>query len=433
MAKHRDPQVRRASAYGQARRIPRSPKHPFQLRTRPFQIQPFMLSPVLPGETLKNLVMQSRCVSKPLVHPLVGWWCEYYFFYVKLRDIEYHLGQDFVTAMVTTPGTYNPAPLQAAADPKYYHPGGTPWVKYAMGTIVEYFFRDETENWNDFLIDGVPIAQFKHKSWMDSLTLDEKLRPALAGHDLNLDANADGKISAKEVDEGMAQWQALRDAGLETLDYEDWLATFGQSIDEADNSFNERKPEMVRYWSQWQYPTNTVDPSNGTPRSAVSFVNAFRADKDRLFKEPGFLIGLTVQRPKVYIKDAKGSLASFMETLENWMPALSHENYEKAFKQFAGAAGPMPNRFGAPGAYKAYWVDFRDLLVYGDQFLNFAPDATSSALNFAGATGKTRYPTAADIDTLFVDPAKNYFETDGVVDLTIMGRQRDRTPGQNVM
>lgn len=433
MVKHRDPKLRRASAYGIARRIPRSPKHPFQLRTRPFQIQPFMLSPVLPGETLKNLVLQSRVVSKPLVHPLIGWWCEYYFFYVKLRDIEYHLGSDFVTPMVTTPGSYNPAPLRAAADAKYYHAGGnTPWIKYAMGTCVEYFFRDEGENWNDFLVDGVPLAQFKHKSWMDSLTLDENRRVALAGHDYDLDANADGKISAQEVEYGMQHWQALRDAGLETLDYEDWIRTFGVQVEEEPDSFNERKPEMIRYWSQWQYPTNTVDPSNGTPRSAVSFVNAFRADKDRLFKEPGFIIGLTIQRPKVYIKDAKGSLAGFMETLENWMPALSHEQYEKAFKRFDGNAGPMPNRFGT-SPYKAYWVDFRDLLVHGDQFLNFAPDAASSALNFAAASGKTRYPTAADIDTLFVDPAKNYFESDGVVDVTIMGRQRDRTPGQNVL
>ena len=122
-----------------------------------------------------------------------------------------------------------------------------------------------------------------------------------------------------------------------------------------------------------------------------------------------------------------------METLENWMPALSHENYEKAFKQFAGTAGPFPNKFGTGPSYKAYWIDFRDLLMYGDQFLNFAPDSAASALNFAAATGKTRYPTGADIDTLFVDSAKNWFETDGVVDLTIMGRQRDRTQGQNVM
>ena len=76
MAKYRDPKVRVASAYGNARRIARNPSFPFQLRTRPFQVQPFMAAPVLPGETLKSLVTMSRVVTKPLANPLIGWWCE---------------------------------------------------------------------------------------------------------------------------------------------------------------------------------------------------------------------------------------------------------------------------------------------------------------------------------------------------------------------
>ena len=87
MAKFRGPKVQRARPYAGQRRVTRSPKHPFQLRTKPFQIQPFLLSPVLPGGTLSNLVLQSRVVSKPLKHALMGWWCEYYFFYVKPKDI----------------------------------------------------------------------------------------------------------------------------------------------------------------------------------------------------------------------------------------------------------------------------------------------------------------------------------------------------------
>ena len=41
-------------------RTMRSPKHTFNLVTRPWQIQPFMIAPVLPGETLKSLTMQAR-------------------------------------------------------------------------------------------------------------------------------------------------------------------------------------------------------------------------------------------------------------------------------------------------------------------------------------------------------------------------------------
>jgi hypothetical protein len=72
---------------GKSRRIPRNPQHRFYLETRPWQIQPFLIAPVLPGETMKNLLLQSRVVSDPLLASLTGWFCEYYFFYCKHRDL----------------------------------------------------------------------------------------------------------------------------------------------------------------------------------------------------------------------------------------------------------------------------------------------------------------------------------------------------------
>ena len=91
MAKYKDPKVQVPRPYKGVKRVMRNPAHPWQLRTRPYQIQPCMISPVLPGETLKNLVGMSRVVTKPIANPLIGWWCEYYVFYVRLRDIEFHL------------------------------------------------------------------------------------------------------------------------------------------------------------------------------------------------------------------------------------------------------------------------------------------------------------------------------------------------------
>ena len=65
----------------------RSPQHTWALKQRPFVITPFLLAPVLPGETFKTGVMQARCVSDPLstsrFSSIVGWWLEHYFFYVK--------------------------------------------------------------------------------------------------------------------------------------------------------------------------------------------------------------------------------------------------------------------------------------------------------------------------------------------------------------
>ena len=41
-----------------------------------------------------------------------------------------------------------------------------------------------------------------------------------------MDLNADGKVTVQESLNAMEHWQALRDAGLENMDYEDWIRTF---------------------------------------------------------------------------------------------------------------------------------------------------------------------------------------------------------------
>ena len=87
----------------------------------------------------------------------------------------------------------------------------------------------------------------------------------------------------------------------------------------------------------------------------------------------------------------------------------------------------MANKIGV-SPFEAYWVDLRDLYVHGDQFVNFAIDAKSSAVSTITATGGNRYPSAADIDALFTG-ADKYIQQDGVINLTIAGRQVDQTRG----
>lgn len=437
MAKYRDPKVRVARGYQGVKRTPRNPKHTFNLRTKPFEIQPFMISPVLPGETLNNLVHQSRVVTRPLKNRLIGWWTEYMYFYVKLKDIQAHLEgpnmTGFVDEMVTSPSTYDHTALREGASAVYYHhAGATPWVKYALQTIVEYYFRDQGEDW-DVAVSaaGLPLAQYAGKTWFDSLTMADEKR---TDRDMDLDLNNDGNLTATELETGLSQWQALRDAGLETLDYEDWLRTFGVAApEEVPESFNRYRPELIRSYRDWAFPTNTVEPTTGVPSSAVSWVCAFSADKNRRFMEPGFIVGLTVSKPKVYIKDQAGALASNLETLEHFLPALSHKQWERGFKQFAGNEGPFAGKFDADntppvGTPQGYWIDLRDLFMYGDQFLNYAPDAVGGALSVLTPAGASRYPTATEIDGLFAGDDK-YIETDGVCTLNIMGRQVDHTPG----
>ena len=73
---------------GKTGRNLRRPVYRFQLKTKPWQLQPFMIAPVLPGETLKNGLFQSRVISDPLKHRLLGAHKEYWFFYVRLRDLQ---------------------------------------------------------------------------------------------------------------------------------------------------------------------------------------------------------------------------------------------------------------------------------------------------------------------------------------------------------
>ena len=83
MATTRDPRVMRAPALQEKRQL-RRPVHRFNLVTRPFAVTPAMIAPVLPGETLKNALFQSRVLTDPLKPNmrLTGWWCEYMLFCV---------------------------------------------------------------------------------------------------------------------------------------------------------------------------------------------------------------------------------------------------------------------------------------------------------------------------------------------------------------
>ena len=54
----------------------RAPHTNFHIKTRPWQIQPFCIFPVLPGETMQNAMWKSRVVSDPVKNRLIGWWKE---------------------------------------------------------------------------------------------------------------------------------------------------------------------------------------------------------------------------------------------------------------------------------------------------------------------------------------------------------------------
>ena len=116
----------------------RSPQHTWAVKQRPFVITPFMIAPVLPGETFKSGVMQARAVSDPLAQSrfssITGWWLEHYVFYVKHSHMP---GGETFKEMMINPAAVTTGQNDATVSSFWYHPGsGINWVKQCMKPAV---------------------------------------------------------------------------------------------------------------------------------------------------------------------------------------------------------------------------------------------------------------------------------------------------------
>lgn len=405
------------------RRVNRNPKHPFRLKHKPWQLQPFLCAPVLPGETMENLLVQSRAVSSPILDPICGWWLEYYFFYVKLQDLD---ARADLIEMIIDPDNADVAALKTSAIEtwSYTAEGGIPWSKLCTKRVVEEYFRNEGETWNTAAIDNVPlISIYDEKSnWAQSLIMTDNLDAV----DVSISTATDNAFTMSEWEAAFREYATLKQHGLTKMTWEDYLVSNGVNAGAAAEA---HKPELLRYVREWQYPSNTIDPTNGAPRSALSWAVAERADKARFFAEPGFILGLTCARPKVYLRGQAGSAAGFMANAAMWMPPANADDAWASLQKHVTTSGSGP----APGITDAqgYVWDMKDLLLYGEQFLNFDPtsEAGASLVDLPNATGGQQYVDEGDIDSIFVSGSADTIRQDGVVHLTIRGRQRDTTPG----
>ncbi len=398
----------------------RKPRHTHQIQHRPWEITPFMIAPVLPGETLKNLLLQARVVTDPIQNPLVGWHIEYYYFYVKHRDLAAR--QALMDLMMTN------APLTALNAPakwETYHSAGSPdFTQMCLDRVTETYFRDEGEA----ILAGtygnnIPLASIAQDTWLDSAkraSVNPGVDPKFPGSKPQEPDDIVPGFSA-----AYTQWEFMKQEKLTDLTYEDFLRTYGVKGAAVEQVLQENKPELIRYVRDWSYPTNTVDPVSGTPASAVSWAVAERADKDRFFSEPGFICGYSVARPKVYLKLQKGSGVDMLTDAYSWLPAVLSDDPYTSLRQFANNAGPLQ---GNVSDAAGYWVDVRDLFIYGDQFMNYNPvDPGKSSVNLPTADLQKRYTTAADSANLFKDANKQLVKQDGVTQLQILGRLIDET------
>lgn len=397
-------------------RVLRNPKHNFAIRQRPFEITPFLIAPVLPGETMKNLLIQSRAVTDPIKSPLIGWWMEYFIFYVKHRAMAGSATfQRMMLDTTTSLAAYRDA---TGTQWTYVADDDVDWTTQCLTAVVNEFFRDDGEVSGDYVITaGRPAARINQEAWWQSVVDRTTILDAI---DPVIDQTPTADIKASQIELALRQYEFLRANSLTNMDYEDYLRTFGirKEITEVN------VPELLRYVREWQYPSNTINSSTGVPTSAVSWAVAERADKDRFFPEPGFIFGVTVARPKVYLQAQTGAAVGMLDDAYAWLPAIMNDDPATSLKEITANNGPFQ------ATTHNYVVDLRDLFLWGDQFINFDPastDANIIGLPNAALTNK-KYPASADADELFVaaSPA-NQVRQDGVVSLSILGRQVDKT------
>jgi len=421
-------------------RVLRNPTHNWNVRHRPWQLQPVMIAPVLAGETLKNLLMQARVVSDPVKNPLIGMHLEYYMYYIPLRALSAKLqaaDEEQVGTVTDRTAIENmlidpTAPMvgsiyatAAAAAALYEYDMGAEggnnvhWLRACTDYVAEYHFRDEGDN--PAKVDDLPLVKLTGNSWLDSVYAADEL----PDNTVPVDVGGTDSFSLEEFSESYKAYLLANSLTMVELTFEDYLETFGERPRRKDPL----APELLMRARHWSYPSNTIGTSGddlGVPSSALSWSVNERLDKQFRFHEPGFIVGFTVVRPKIYLKAQRTYAATMLADALAWMPAALKESVELSIKRVATGTGPL----GGTGyrTTKDYFVDLRDLFVYGDQFVNFALTETDAAI-IAGphasdqANAGTKYPASTDLDLLFVNASPlNKIRQDGVVSLKIMGR-----------
>lgn len=398
--------IRTLSSAPPTSRVGRYPKHTFMAKEMPFTAQPIFLARVLPGETLKNMKFESRVITDPIHNSIIGWKKEYFVFYVRVTD----LLNDAIKDMFVDPTNAEIAGLDEAANkPRTYTAkGAIDWMGLCLDRVVETYFRDEGETASAYATAaGDRIVQIRQTSFLDSLT--------------DKDAMPEGDAIAGATDMGdlerlMNAFEMARSLGLADMTYEDFLRSYGIAIPNKD----EGKPELLANFSEFVYPSNTIDPTTGTPSSACSWVFNTAQRDPKFFKEPGFVIGISVTRPKVYFSGLAGLAAGFAQRAWDWMPGYLRDMPETALKRFTAGTGPLGDRLLDTDDY---FVDMRDELLYGDQFQNMAVFPANSAnpattgahhlLALPDSALNWRYPTEAMIKAFFKAEANCFIRQDG--------------------
>jgi len=392
----------------------RRPEHRWFCSHKPWEIQPIAIAPVLPGDRLRRITWQARAVTDPLVSSIVGAHLEYYWFYVPLTLLDDYSA--FV-ADVESGDLAGPIAADNTDDATCYFnvdgsTTGINWLRQCLDVIVREWFREEDEEGSTIEIRaGTPAAKIGYDDISHSLRLTADY-PGTTGGALG--------ATQRAQEDAYRAYQFVREQGWTQMDYEQWLMTYGVS---APQQLRRRRPILLRYHREWQYPSNTVNQSSGIPVSAVSWALRGRADKRRYIVEPGFIVGVSILRPKVYRSNQNSHAASVMDRLQFWHPAILRDDELTSLRMDTSTSSPLYDGTIAGD----HWIDTRDLLIHGDQFIRGS--AQMNAIALPTAAGEAKYATEAMADTLFTNTGATsglvYMRQDGVARFDIIGAVED--------
>jgi len=275
-----------------------------------------------------------------------------------------------------------------------------------MKPIIRHYFRQEGEDWDDYLVDSIPIAGMPNKHWMDTLHATADLASAA---DL-ADEDYEGRWLA---------YEELRRAKLVDVTFVEYLRSQGVKVPDqlVAESEDFRKPELLRYVRQFAYPQNTVDPTDGSIAAAASWVVNERVNKRIFADEPGFLVLVQCVRPKVYRSNQTGNGLQLFHNGRAFHSAVQYDAPQETLvtRETTTTTGPITTTVD-------YVADTNGLLCLGDQFLRGTgyPAVTLPT----GSSLEAHYPAEAQITALFSNASNEFIWSDGAISLGISGRRK---------
>jgi hypothetical protein len=349
---------------------------------------------------------------------------------VKLRDLA---GRDDFEEMLTNPSKDMSSYRSSTDDAQFYFaPAGSSeginYAKLCYERIVEEHFRGDDEAWN-FAVDsdsGLAVASVANvPGWLDSFWVGDDVSAV----DVSISTAGDNAFTVSELQVAMNEYQLAKLHGLTQMSFEDYLMASGVRGAAAQE---DNVPELLGMEREWTYPTNNVEPTDGSVASAWIWSTTMRRNNAKFFPEPGFVIGLTLVRPKVYFEGLTASPALAMDAMDRWLPPQLRNNERSGQSGWAAATGPAGGAMGT----EAYRYSIDDLFLFGDQWTNYALDTgtNSVALPLESSNAvNIRYPSAADINDLFVDAANasglRFIRQDGIVNLSVDSYLRNSIEG----